>query len=148
MSKSRIRGFSHERDLARKLWDHGLAVIRAPASGSKGKKLLYPDIVAIYKGKVIAVEVKTMKKAKTLYIDSYQVRKVLEFVERAGGEAYVAVKIIGSGEWIFIPVSKLEKTGNNNYKLRKESLSEGIRLEALVSIMKGLKKLADFTSRD
>ncbi|MEM0282497.1 MAG: Holliday junction resolvase, partial [Desulfurococcaceae archaeon] len=65
MSKSRIRGFSHERDLARKLWDHGLAVMRAPASGSKGKKLLYPDIVAIYKGKVIAVEVKTMKKAKT-----------------------------------------------------------------------------------
>jgi Holliday junction resolvase - archaeal type len=148
MSKSRIRGFSHERDLARKLWDHGLAVIRAPASGSKTKHLLYPDIVVIYKGKTAVLEVKTMKKTRSIYIEAYQVKKLLEFADRAGGEAFIAVKVIGTGEWIFLPVSKLEKTTNDNFKLRKEFLAEGFKLEAFVSIMKGVKKLTEFTSRD
>jgi Holliday junction resolvase len=146
MSKSRIRGFSHERDLARKLWDHGLAVIRAPASGSKTKHLLYPDIVIIYKGKTAAIEVKTMKKTRTLYIEAYQVKKLLEFADRAGGEAYVAVKVVGTGEWIFMPISKLEKTTNGNYKLKKEVLQEGLKLEAFISIMKGVRKLTEFKS--
>ncbi|MEM0326303.1 MAG: Holliday junction resolvase, partial [Desulfurococcaceae archaeon] len=50
---TRRRGFFHERDLVRRLWEHGFAVIRAPASGSRVKHVVYPDIVALYKGKVI-----------------------------------------------------------------------------------------------
>ncbi|MEM1828904.1 MAG: Holliday junction resolvase, partial [Desulfurococcaceae archaeon] len=41
MSK-RVKGFSHERDLVRRLWEYGFAVMRAPASGSKAKRVRYP----------------------------------------------------------------------------------------------------------
>ncbi|HIC99009.1 MAG TPA: Holliday junction resolvase, partial [Pyrodictiaceae archaeon] len=39
-----MRGFEAERDLARRLWQKGFAVIRAPASGAKTKHYVYPDL--------------------------------------------------------------------------------------------------------
>ncbi len=145
---NRRRGFAHERDLVLKFWSHGFAVMRAPASGSKAKRVLYPDIVAIYKGRVIAVEVKTVREPRSIYIDGDQYEKLVEFSKRAGGEAYIAVKIIGSGEWIFIPIDKLVKTESGKYKLNIELLNTGLKLEGLVSLVKGVRKLTEFTSRD
>lgn len=124
-----------------------MAVMRAPASGSKAKRILYPDIVAIYRGKIIVVEVKTVKSPRNLYIEPHQVEKLLEFASRAGGDAYIAVKIVGTGEWIFVPASKLEKTSGGRYKLSKDAISEGVKLEALISLIKGVKKLSEFTKR-
>ena len=139
----RRKGFSHERELVKKLWDSGFAVVRAPASGSKAKRIMYPDIVAIYRGKIIAIEAKTISEPRTIYIEEQQIKKLVEFAKRAGCESYIAVKVVGSGELFFISLSKLEKT-NNKYKLSKESLNEGIRLESLVSMVKGVKGLAEF----
>lgn len=148
VSRERSRGFAHERDLVRRLWKHGLAVIRAPASGSRARTVLYPDIVAIYKGKVVAIEVKTAKTPRSIYIESIQVEKLLEFVNRAGGEAFIAVKVIGTGEWIFVPVSKLERTEGGNYKLSKDYITSGIKLEALISLIKGVKRITDFAKSE
>ncbi|MEM4481482.1 MAG: Holliday junction resolvase Hjc [Desulfurococcaceae archaeon] len=145
MPSNRARGFSHERDLVRKIWDQGLAVIRAPASGSKAKKTMYPDIVAIYKGKVVVIEAKTIKRAKTIYLEPYQVEKLLEFAKRASGESYIAVKVVGTGEWIFVSASKVERTHGGKYRLPKELLREGIKFDAFMSIIKGVRKLSEYT---
>jgi Holliday junction resolvase len=143
----RRRGFAHERDLARRLWERGLAVIRAPASGSKAKRVLYPDLVAIYRGRVVAFEVKTVKTPRSIYIEPEQVKKLVEFCNRAGGEPYIAVKVVGSGEWLFIPIQLLERTESGTYKISREALTRGLRLEALVSELKGVKKLSDFAQK-
>jgi Holliday junction resolvase len=132
--------------LARRLWSHGLAVVRAPASGSKAKRLVYPDIVAIYKGRVLVFEVKTTSGLRDIYIPGHQVEKLLEFTRRAGGEAYIAVKITGSGEWLFVSIDKLLKTSSGNYKLPRSVLGEALKLTALVSLVKGIKDLFEFTS--
>lgn len=141
---SRARGFQHERDLAWRLWEHGFAVIRAPASGSRTRRLAYPDIVGIYKGKVIACEVKTTRKPRLIYLRKDQVDKLKEFARRAGGEAYIAVKHIGSGTWVFVPIDSLEETTGGRYKVTKELIARGIRLEALISMIKGVKRLIEF----
>jgi Holliday junction resolvase len=144
----RRRGFAHERDLTRRLWERGLAVIRAPASGSKAKRVLYPDLIAIYKGRVVAFEVKTVKAPRSIYIEPEQVEKLVEFCNRAGGEPYIAVKVVGSGEWLFIPIQLLERTESGTYKISRETLTRGFRLEALVSELKGVKKLTEFTQKE
>lgn len=144
LPNSKVRAFQHERDLVKRLWDHGFAVVRAPASGSKAKRIAYPDVVAIYKGRVIACEVKTVRKSRSIYLDGSQVDKLLEFSRRAGGDAFIAIKVVGSGTWLFIPIDKLEKIDSKRYKIPKELLNSGLHLEALVSVVKGVKRLTEF----
>lgn len=143
---SRSRGFSHERDLVRRLWERGLAVIRAPASGSKAKRVPYPDVVAIYKGRVMVFEVKTTRKRKEIYIKRGQVEKLREFAERAGGKAFVAVKAVGTGEWLFAPVEALEQTPSGNYKV---SLEGGglLKMEQILAEAMGVKSLSEYLGR-
>jgi len=107
---SRRKGTAHERDLAYRLFEAGFAVLRGPASGSKVKRLIYPDVVAIYKGRTFAFEVKAFSELRPIYLDARRSEKLLEFAERAGGEAYVAFKHIGSGEWRLVPLSALRRT--------------------------------------
>lgn len=147
MVNRRRAGFSHERDLVKRLWDYGFAVMRAPASGSKARRVLYPDIIAIYNGKVLVVEAKTCRKGKYIYIRKDQCEKLVEFAKRSGGSAYVAVKKVGSGEWHFIPISNVEKLESGNYRVDTSNLGEAIRLEALVNMVKGAKQLTEFMKR-
>ena len=146
-SSYRRRGFQHERDLARKLWDHGFAVMRAPASGSKAKHLKYPDLVAIMNGNVLAFEIKTVYREKTVYVPGHQVEKLQEFIRRAGGKAYIAVKIVGEGTWRFIPLEQLMKTSGGNYKVDKESMSKALKIRDLVSTIKGNLRIDDYTGK-
>jgi len=103
--------------------------MRAPASGAKIKRAKYPDVVAIKKGRVAVFEVKSRSKEGAVYVDKEQVEKLLNFAERAGGKAYIAVRIAGRG-WLFVPLSKLEDTGSS-YKVSRESLDEGMTIEQL-----------------
>ncbi|WP_434731380.1 Holliday junction resolvase Hjc [Thermogladius sp. KZ2Tp1] len=144
---NRKRGFAHERDLARRLWERGFAVMRAPASGSKAKRVLYPDVVAIMNGQVFAFEVKSTRAGeKTLYIQREQVQKLVEFVRRSGGSAFIAVKIVGRGEWMFVPVKELVETSGGNYKLSLGNLREGsfLRIDNLVAMALGVRPLREF----
>ncbi|OYT40742.1 MAG: Holliday junction resolvase [Desulfurococcales archaeon ex4484_58] len=140
----RSKGFAHERDLVVKLWNHGFAVIRAPASGSKAKRTKYPDIVAIMDREVLAIEVKTINSERTIYIDRYQVDKLREFSRRAGGKAYIAVKIVGTGKWRFIPIEELEETRNKNYKVTIEKLRRGLKIQDLISMIKKTAKIDQY----
>ncbi|HWQ18031.1 MAG TPA: Holliday junction resolvase Hjc [Sulfolobales archaeon] len=135
-------GVQQERDLALRLWEMGFAVIRAPASGAKAKRLLYPDLVAIRSGKIYAFEVKTRIKEEPIYIEKEQVEKLLEFIRRSGGKGYIAVKIIGSaGGWKLVPLEVLKKTRSGNYKLDDEALSKAVSLKYLHAEVLGTKGL-------
>lgn len=134
-TKRRKRAFARERDLVRLLWKRGFACIRAPASGSKVKHTVYPDIVAIWRGKVLVFEVKTSEQRRTIYVPREQIDKIVEFAKRAGGQAFIAVKIIGQGEsWKFIPVERLEHTSRGNYKVSIDLLEKALTLRDLERI--------------
>jgi len=130
--------------LARKLWELGFAVIRAPASGSKAKYVKYPDVVAILNRNIYAFEVKTTHKERTIYVPRHQVEKLVEFTRRAGGEGFIAVKIIGEGTWRLIPLAKLVETSSGNYKIEAETLSKGLKLRDLLTLARGSTRIDDF----
>ncbi len=135
-AKRRRRAFARERDLVRLLWKKGFACMRAPASGSKVKRTVYPDIVAIWQGKVLVFEVKTSEQKRTIYVPREQVSKIVEFAKRAGGQAFIAVKIIGQGEpWKFIPIEKLEHTSGGNYKVSIDLLEKALTIRDLERIV-------------
>jgi len=129
----RSRGYRAERELVVQLWKRGFAVMRAPASGSKVKKAMYPDVVAIKNGHVAVFEVKSRSKEETIYIDREQVLKMIEFTERAGGRAYVAIRIPGR-DWVFVPAEKLEPTGSG-YRVGREAIAEGLNMEQLEVVL-------------
>lgn len=145
-NKKRQRGFAHERDLVLKLWNKGFAVLRAPASGSKTRRTVAPDVVAIKKGIVYCFEVKTTRETRTIYIPKHQVDKLREFMKRAGGKGYIAVKVVGESGWRFIPVEMLEKTKGGNYKVTQETMKKGYRLKDLVALASGNKSLDEYAT--
>ena len=129
----RLRGFQAERDLVKLLWKLGFAVIRAPASGSKVKRAIYPDVVAIRKGKVLVFEVKRRSELSTIYVPKEQVEKLKVFSERAGGEAFIAIKIPGR-DWIFIELKDMEEL-DNKFRINKEVLSKGLTIYDIIKRM-------------
>jgi len=129
----RLRGFQAERDLVKLLWRLGFAVIRAPASGSKIKRAVYPDVVAIHKGKVLVFEVKRRSELSTIYIPKEQVEKLKIFSERAGGEAFIAIKVPGR-DWIFIELRDIEEL-NDKFRISKEVLNKGLTIHDLIKRM-------------
>jgi Holliday junction resolvase len=133
----RRKGFEHERELARRLFKEGFAVLRAPASGAKVFRLIYPDVVAIYKGKVLVFEVKAYSSLRVVYIDARRYEGLMTFAERAGGEAFLAFKLIGSGEWRLVPFTKLEKTKSGVYHCGIGQLEIAEKLEDLIRRVKG-----------
>ncbi len=145
MTTSRRRlGFAHERDLLLRFWEKGFAVIRAPASGSKTRRFAVPDVVAIHKGVVYAFEVKTTHEKKTIYIPKHQVEKLREFIRRAGGKGFIAVKIIGVTGWRFIDINDLGTSKGGNYKVDEEMLRKAYKLQDLVSMATGTRKLDEY----
>jgi Holliday junction resolvase len=132
----RRRGFQYERELARMLYREGFAVIRAPASGSKAKRVFYPDIVAMYKKNILVFEVKTRSEPSDVYIEKEKVERLRDFAERSGGEAYIAVKITSSGEWRAVPLNQLWTTREGNYRVSKFILERSIKLEELLGKIK------------
>lgn len=139
-NSSRIKGFAHERELARRLWKEGFAVVRAPASGAKTKRVIYPDITAIYKRTVLVIEVKVFSKPRDVYIEGRKIRRLVEFAERAGGKSLIAIKFIGSGEWRLVDVRGLELTPSGYYRIPRKLVYEGIKLEELIErVKKGLE---------
>jgi Holliday junction resolvase len=132
----RRRGFEHERELARRLFKEGFAVLRAPASGAKVFRLIYPDVVAIFKGRVLVFEVKAYSSLRVVYIDTRRYERLMTFAERAGGEAYLAFKLIGTGEWRLVPFSKLEKTRSGVYRCDIGQLEIAEKLEDVIRRVK------------
>jgi Holliday junction resolvase len=132
----RRRGFQYERELARMLYREGFAVIRAPASGSRAKRVFYPDIVAMYKKNILVFEVKTRSEPSDVYIEKEKVERLRDFANRSGGEVYIAVKITSLGEWRVVPLDQLWTTREGNYRVSKFILEKSARLEDVVERVK------------
>ncbi len=128
MKSIKERGASYERKLAQELWDRGFAVVRAGSSGGGLRKRYAPDIVALKKGVVLAIEVKKTS-SLPLYVRSEQIEKLLEFAERAGALPLIAVKLPGR-EWLFVDARKLVKVGAT-YRLDENILRDAITLKSI-----------------
>jgi len=98
-------GKRYELELARKLYKYGFAVIRAPASGRKAKRVPYPDIVAIKRRNVLVISVKYRSTIGTIYVSEDELRKMTSFANRADGIMIVAVKVKELGDWRVVPLS-------------------------------------------
>lgn len=130
-----IKGVRDERELVNRLWKHGFAVFRAPASGS-ATKLPRPDIIAGSSklGLQLAIEVKTTWD-KVLYISRESVDQLTVFAKRFGCQPVLAIKFKGQRKhpWILIPPKKLKATDQGNYKLTfRNALLTGVDLEEFV----------------
>ncbi len=128
MSKVKRRASIVENELATTLWNLGYAVIRGPSSGGGVRRRFQPDLVAAKNTIILVFEVKTGREGEPIYIESGQVLGILDFARRAGGIAYVAVRLKG-GEWRFHPAESLEVTKKGNYKISDPR--KGLRLRDL-----------------
>lgn len=141
--RSRSKGYRAERELVNKLWRLGFAVMRAPASGSKIRKAKYPDVVAIKSGKVLVFEVKSRSKIESIYINGEQVSKLRDFSERAGGQAFIVVKI-PNDVWKTVPIDSLEKLPNGSYRLNKELIERSKELYEVLRELKLIPSLEEY----
>jgi len=141
--KSRSKGYRAERELVHILWRLGFAVMRAPASGARIRKAEYPDVVAIMKGKVAVFEVKSRAKPSGLYIESEQIKKLLDFAERAGGIPYIAVKIPHK-EWKFVKVVRKGDEEGKTYKVSKEDIEKAPGIGGVLVDLGLVKTLTEY----
>jgi Holliday junction resolvase len=110
-------GKRYELELARKLYKYGFAVIRAPASGRKAKRIPYPDIIAIKKRNILVISVKYRSTLGTIYVSGDELRKMIDFASRSGGIIIVAVKVREIGDWRVIPLSSTSISTSNIEKV-------------------------------
>ena len=145
-SKPKRIGSAAERELVYKLWQAGFAVIRAPSSGAGARRIFYPDIVAMYKGAIFVFEVKKRTKSTTIYLEKPKVDRLLDFAERAGAKALLAVK--ASGRWLLLDLSKLSKNVredvNDKLRISLDKLSDTITLNEFIVAIKN-RSLMDYT---
>lgn len=124
VTKRRASGASAERELVIKLWKLGFAVMRGPASGSKIRKGVYPDIVAIKNRHVFVFEVKKRSRLGHIYINKSQLEKIKEFARRAGGEALIVVKISDLKKWKAIPLNYVKEISIDKARIDKELIEQ------------------------
>jgi len=120
------RGYRYELELSARLYALGYSTLRAPASGKGGK----PDVVAIRKGRVVAFEVKVRSKPRDIYIPKIEVERLKTWAERAGAEAYIAVRILDPPEWRLVPLNRLQET-QGYYRISRGELWNGYNLQNL-----------------
>jgi len=146
VSSARTRGFKRELELVHKLWRMGFACIRGPASGSRAKRIFYPDIVAIKNGVVFVMEVKTTK-SKNVYVEKDKLKKLTGFLSKAMGSkgvayAFIAVKRIGRTDWRFVPLTELVDIGSK-YRINVEQ-ARSLGLRDLLELTTGSRELTDY----
>jgi Holliday junction resolvase len=110
-------GKRYELELARKLYRYGFAVIRAPASGRRAKRIPYPDIVAIKRRNILVISVKYRSSIGTIYVSEDELRKMINFANRSDGIIIVAVKVRELGDWRVIPLTATNTSTSNIEKL-------------------------------
>lgn len=129
--RARKRGFNKEREFSRRLWNMGFATVRAPASGSKARLVVQPDVVAAKGGRIFCFEVKTRRRGP-FYIGEEQVRKLCEWAKRAGAKPFIA--IYTKRRWFLVPLEAIEKI-EEGYRIGKEQLEGALDLKDLDEIV-------------
>lgn len=121
------KGANAERELMRLFFAGGFSVVRIAGSGTS--PLPAPDIIAIKKGRIVAVECKA-RKAKNLAISVGQIGELLDWARKAGGEPWVAWKIPRKG-WFFLKPGQLKNTGKFFTINLKDAMAKGTLFEVV-----------------
>lgn len=139
MAHPYVKGKRVELELAKKLWKAGYAVIRGPASGARARKVHYPDIMAVKfdgsRHRVLVLEVKLRAKRNTIQLAGPKVWRLHEYARRAGGEAYIVVKVPSEGRWFIFPLQLLKREevdGKIRYVITMDAYDRALGLEALL----------------
>ncbi len=106
------KGFRAEHELMKLLGSLGFAVLRAPKSGSDTI-----DMIACKRGTIFVFECKFW--ANTVRIDERQITALLDFSQRAGAIAIIAIKEANEG-WKFL---KAEDVRDNKGVASKDLLA-------------------------
>jgi len=133
------KGKQAELELVKKLRKAGYAVMRAPASGARTKRVFYPDVLAVkFDGKnyrVLVFEVKLRKHRDTIHIAGPKIWLLQDYAKRAGGKAYIAVKISEEKQWFVFPVEMLEQQKYEKgvrYVITKDMFSRAKKLSEVI----------------
>lgn len=122
------KGANAERELMRLFFDKGFSVVRIAGSGTS--PLPAPDIVALKRGRIIAVECKA-RKARNLAIDVGQMGELVGWAKRAGAEPFVGWKVPRKG-WLFLRPGHFHSTGKFFLISLRDAMDAGISLDAVV----------------
>ena len=122
------KGANAERELMRLFFQAGFSVVRIAGSGTS--PLPAPDIIAIRKGRIIAVECKA-RKASHLAIALEQVKELRDWASRAGSESLVGWKIPRKG-WFFLKPGQFNKTEKFFIISQKNAMKRGKSLEEVI----------------
>ncbi len=122
------KGANAERELMHLFFKEGFSVVRIAGSGTS--PLPAPDIIAIKKGRIIAVECKA-RKSSHLAITIEQIGELTQWVAIAGGEALVGWKIPRKG-WFFLIPSQFNKTAKFFIISQKNAMKEGKSLRDVI----------------
>lgn len=121
------KGDRRERELVNILDEKGLAVIRAPASGSATTREL-PDMLTGDGEQFYAIEAKSSS-GDPIYLDEEEVEALVFFSRNFGAEPRIAVRF-DREDWYFFHPGELYRTPQGNYRVKKETaLSDGTDLE-------------------
>ena len=120
------KGANAERELIHKLFKMGFSVARVAGSGSTS--LPSPDIIALNKTKILAIECKAWSQAY-LNIPLKQMAELRSWSTNAGADFYIAWKIPHKG-WFFLPAEIFKRTKKaytiSMKKALKQSLDIGV----------------------
>jgi Holliday junction resolvase len=142
--KQRQKGFQAERELARRLWEKGLAVVRGPASGAGARRIFYPDLVVLYKGSTYVLEVKVRSKPEPIIIKPPKSIRMLEFASRAGAKIFVAIKTPKHG-WRFVEVRTTHVSSDGSIRIASNEVESGLSFEDFLRLVKaGSTRLTDY----
>ncbi|BBG23996.1 Holliday junction resolvase Hjc [Sulfuracidifex tepidarius] len=133
MNPRKRKGTSVELFLFKKLRDKGFAVTRAPASGSKRKDPI-PDIIAMKKGIIVLIELKSRSKEGKIYVSKEQAEGAKEFADKSGGYLFLGIKTPSTFK--FLDFSKLRSTKGGNYVADEPTVDkEGLSFEDLLKFV-------------
>ena len=121
------RGTAVEREIREKLYSKGIISFRVAGSGST-RKIPSLDLVAVYKNKVVGIEVKYLRKSKKLYLRKEQMEELREISKHI--PVYIAVKIFQKGVYF------VEFSNDVNGLSVDEIIVRGIPLDSFVEILK------------
>lgn len=117
MSKS--KGARRERELTNYLDDAHYAVMRAPSSGSATNRDL-PDILAAKPHERLAIEAKSSKKDKIVYIDFNEIDALRRFAQYFNAQPIIAVRWDQNRTHYFYRPENCDQTPSGKYSMHPD----------------------------
>ena len=125
---SKKKGTRVERELFHMLWENGWQPLRAAGSGST--TIPSPDILVGNKGKIFAIECKSIKK-NAKYFDNEEIEQLKLFSLKFGATPIIGIKFDRIG-WYFLPINELKKTKSGFSLSLKLAQEKGLSFNQLI----------------